>query len=57
MTNVNKNYNVKKVDDLKMFLLNEAWEPCPVRHDFDFSQLREFKVSLETSIISRGKQR
>ena len=34
-----------------MFLLNEAWEPCPVRHDFDFGQLREFKVCDEKGVF------
>ena len=36
-------FHQNKIDDLKMFLLNEAWEPCPVRADFDYSQLKEFK--------------
>ena len=37
-------FHQNKIDDLKMFLTNEAWEPCPIRSDFDYSQLKEFKV-------------
>ena len=39
-------FHQNKIDDLKMFLTNEAWEPCPIRSDFDYSQLKEFKVGL-----------
>lgn len=37
------NYHSQRLDELKIFLENEAWEICPVKSSFDIMQLQEFK--------------
>lgn len=37
-----KAYHKSNMDELKMFLENEAWELCPVRENFSFLDLKEF---------------
>jgi hypothetical protein len=34
------NFHNQKLEELQLFLTQEAWEPCPVRHDFDYSHLK-----------------
>uniref|UniRef100_A0A0A9XFR7 Coiled-coil domain-containing protein 132 n=1 Tax=Lygus hesperus TaxID=30085 RepID=A0A0A9XFR7_LYGHE len=36
-------FHADKLDDLKVFLENEAWTPCPVREDFTCLHLQEFR--------------
>ncbi|XP_073977333.1 vacuolar protein sorting 50 isoform X2 [Rhodnius prolixus] len=36
-------YHATKLDDLKVFFENEAWTHCPVRSDFSFLHLQEFR--------------
>ncbi|XP_028926247.1 syndetin isoform X1 [Ornithorhynchus anatinus] len=38
-----KNYHRTRLDELRMFLVNEAWELCPVKSSFSILQLHEFK--------------
>lgn len=38
-----KNYHAQRIEELKIFLENESWEICPVKHTFDILQLQEFK--------------
>ncbi|XP_061412069.1 syndetin isoform X1 [Lethenteron reissneri] len=38
-----KNYHRTRMEELRMFLENEAWELCPVRSNFSIFQLHEFK--------------
>ncbi|XP_070550140.1 syndetin-like [Ptychodera flava] len=45
-----KNYHRARMDELRMFLENEAWELCPVRSSFSILNLQEFK-SLKKSAI------
>jgi len=33
-------FHNQKLEELQLFLTQEAWEPCPVRHDFDYTQLK-----------------
>ncbi|RZB39971.1 DUF2450 domain containing protein [Asbolus verrucosus] len=50
-----KNYHVQRLEELKIFLENEMWEVCPVKHTFTILQLQEFK-SLR-SILKNFKLR
>ncbi|CAH1787995.1 unnamed protein product [Owenia fusiformis] len=38
-----RNYHRARMDELKMFLENEAWQLCPVKANFSIMQLQEFK--------------
>ncbi|XP_015231999.1 PREDICTED: syndetin isoform X2 [Cyprinodon variegatus] len=38
-----KNYHRARLEELRMFLENETWELCPVKSNFNISQLHEFK--------------
>lgn len=38
-----KSYHVQRMDELRIFLENESWEVCPVKHTFEVLQLQEFK--------------
>lgn len=52
-------YHAAKLDDLKVFLENEAWTPCPVRSDFSILHLQEFRglrCSLEQCAGVDSKQ-
>lgn len=42
-------FHADKLDDLKVFLENEAWTPCPVRSDFTCLHLQEFR-GLRSSV-------
>lgn len=39
-----KSYHVQRMDELRIFLENESWEICPVKHTFEILQLQEFKA-------------
>lgn len=39
-SNYFKRYHATKLDDLRVFLENEAWTPCPVRSDFSVLHLQ-----------------
>ncbi|KAK6327847.1 hypothetical protein J4Q44_G00034930 [Coregonus suidteri] len=38
-----KNYHRTRLEELRMFLENETWELCPVKSNFNITQLHEFK--------------
>ncbi|CAL1535105.1 unnamed protein product [Lymnaea stagnalis] len=38
-----KTHHQMRLDELRMFLENEAWEMCPVRSNFNILQLMEFR--------------
>lgn len=38
-----KNHHRARLDELRMFLENEAWELCPVKSNFNILQLMEFR--------------
>uniref|UniRef100_A0A8C6U576 VPS50 EARP/GARPII complex subunit n=1 Tax=Neogobius melanostomus TaxID=47308 RepID=A0A8C6U576_9GOBI len=38
-----KHYHRARLEELRMFLENETWELCPVKSNFNISQLHEFK--------------
>ncbi|CAG2196872.1 VPS50 [Mytilus edulis] len=38
-----KNHHRYRMDELRMFLENEGWELCPVKTNFTYSRLLEFK--------------
>uniref|UniRef100_A0A8C5HVS7 Syndetin n=1 Tax=Gouania willdenowi TaxID=441366 RepID=A0A8C5HVS7_GOUWI len=38
-----RNYHRARLEELRMFLENETWELCPVKSNFNISQLHEFK--------------
>lgn len=38
-----RNYHAQRLDELKIFMENEMWEICPVKHTFNILQLQEFK--------------
>ncbi|KAJ8298925.1 hypothetical protein KUTeg_022985 [Tegillarca granosa] len=38
-----KNHHHYRMDELRMFLENEGWEICPVKSNFNFLQLLEFR--------------
>ncbi|KAK7500494.1 hypothetical protein BaRGS_00008401 [Batillaria attramentaria] len=38
-----KNHHRVRLDELRMFLENEAWELCPVKSNFNILQLMEFR--------------
>ncbi|XP_029022933.1 syndetin isoform X3 [Betta splendens] len=38
-----KNYHRARLEELRMFLENETWELCPVKSNFNISQLHEFR--------------
>ncbi|XP_064402332.1 syndetin-like isoform X2 [Halichondria panicea] len=44
-----KNYHRGRLEELKLFLENEAWEPCPVRSSFNTQKLREFRFLREVA--------
>nr|XP_018909417.1 PREDICTED: syndetin [Bemisia tabaci] len=59
-SNYFRRYHASRLEELKLFLENEIWTPCPVKSDFTLLQLQEFK-SLRLSIQTaagrvRGRQ-
>ncbi|RZF38465.1 hypothetical protein LSTR_LSTR011955 [Laodelphax striatellus] len=38
-----RRYHAGRLDELRIFLENEVWTPCPVRPDFSLVHLQEFK--------------
>uniref|UniRef100_A0A8C7GKZ1 VPS50 subunit of EARP/GARPII complex n=1 Tax=Oncorhynchus kisutch TaxID=8019 RepID=A0A8C7GKZ1_ONCKI len=38
-----KNYHRTRLEELRMFLENETWDWCPVKSNFNITQLHEFK--------------
>ncbi|KAG1650359.1 Syndetin [Nymphon striatum] len=38
-----RNYHRARIDELKIFLENEGWKPCPVKSNFSILKLTEFK--------------
>lgn len=44
-------FHSQKVEELLLFLTQESWEPCPLRQDFEFNQLKEFEF------LRKGKTR
>ncbi|XP_065583263.1 syndetin-like isoform X2 [Artemia franciscana] len=47
-----KNYHFSRFDELKAFLDNESWEPCPVSESFSCKRLAEFQF-LEDVFYTR----
>uniref|UniRef100_A0A8D8URU6 Syndetin n=1 Tax=Cacopsylla melanoneura TaxID=428564 RepID=A0A8D8URU6_9HEMI len=47
-------YHTKCLDELRIFLENEAWTPCPVKNDFSILHLQEFR-SLRHSIRNASR--
>ncbi|KAL1465557.1 hypothetical protein WDU94_005114 [Cyamophila willieti] len=47
-------YHTKCLDELRIFLENEAWTPCPVKNDFTILHLQEFR-SLRHSIRNASR--
>ena len=45
-------FHAQKLEELQLFLTQEAWEPCPVRNDFDYTQLKgtNLKINLKRLI-------
>lgn len=48
-----KAYHKTTLDELKMFLENEAWEMCPVKSSFKIFHLQEF-CFMKTQLLSRA---
>ncbi|XP_046674194.1 syndetin [Homalodisca vitripennis] len=42
-SNYFKRYHTARLDELRIFLENEVWTPCPVRDGFSLLQLQEFR--------------
>lgn len=42
-TNYFRRYHISRLEELRIFLENEVWTPCPVRSDFSLLHLQEFK--------------
>ncbi|XP_072179287.1 syndetin-like [Diadema setosum] len=38
-----KSYHRARIDELRIFLENEGWEPCPVKSNFSYQSLHEFR--------------
>uniref|UniRef100_A0A8C9ZQ75 VPS50 subunit of EARP/GARPII complex n=1 Tax=Sander lucioperca TaxID=283035 RepID=A0A8C9ZQ75_SANLU len=53
-----KNYHRARLEELRMFLENETWELCPVKSNFNISQLHEFKFmgQCRSPSVSPSKQ-
>ncbi|CBY14556.1 unnamed protein product [Oikopleura dioica] len=47
-------FHNRKVEELLLFLTQESWEPCPLRQNFEFTQLKEFELLTRRS-KSRSK--
>ncbi|GBP64625.1 hypothetical protein EVAR_46554_1 [Eumeta japonica] len=52
-----KNYHRGRMEELKLFLENEGWEPCPVKPAFTLLNLQEFRpfkkyITLQCSDLS-----
>lgn len=47
------NYNISRLDELRIFLEYDGWELCPVKPDFVATELQEFK-SLKP-ILNKSK--
>ncbi|XP_067359611.1 syndetin isoform X4 [Channa argus] len=45
-----KNYHRARLEELRMFLENETWELCPVKSNFNISQLHYESDELEKSV-------
>ncbi|XP_014254071.1 syndetin [Cimex lectularius] len=49
-------YHSARLDDLKVFLENESWTPCPVRCDFSLLHLQEFQnIRLSVEVCAGVK--
>ncbi|CAH1237851.1 VPS50 [Branchiostoma lanceolatum] len=46
-----KNYHRSRMDELRMFLENEAWELCPVKSNFTILNLQEFKFLRRSGLV------
>lgn len=42
-SNYFRNYHLSRLGELRLFLENEAWTPCPVKDDFNLLHLQEFR--------------
>ncbi|XP_054267533.1 syndetin-like [Macrosteles quadrilineatus] len=42
-SNYFRQYHTTRLDELRIFLENETWTPCPVRDDFSLLHLQEFR--------------
>lgn len=53
-----KHYHRARLEELRMFLENETWELCPVKSNFNISQLHEFKFlgQCRSPSVSPSKQ-
>ncbi|XP_077867411.1 syndetin-like, partial [Saccoglossus kowalevskii] len=51
-----KNYHRARMDELRMFLENEAWELCPVKSSFSILNLQEFKFLRKTTNLNTSKE-
>uniref|UniRef100_A0A3Q4BWP6 Uncharacterized protein n=1 Tax=Mola mola TaxID=94237 RepID=A0A3Q4BWP6_MOLML len=53
-----KHYHRARLEELRMFLENETWELCPVKSNFNISQLHEFKFmgQCHTPSMSPSRQ-
>eukprot|EP00057_Strongylocentrotus_purpuratus_P008783 XP_011663257.1 PREDICTED: coiled-coil domain-containing protein 132 [Strongylocentrotus purpuratus] len=47
-----KSYHRARMDELRMFLENEGWEMCPVKSNFSFQSLHEFRFLREYDTIT-----
>ena len=48
-------FHNRKVEELLLFLTQESWEPCPLRQNFEFTQLKEFEFLKKR--ISKGRSK
>ncbi|XP_035688646.1 syndetin-like isoform X2 [Branchiostoma floridae] len=48
-----KNYHRSRMDELRMFLENEAWELCPVKSNFTILNLQEFKFLRRSGLVKK----
>ncbi|XP_041478383.1 syndetin-like [Lytechinus variegatus] len=47
-----KSYHRARMDELRMFLENEGWEMCPVKSNFSFQSLHEFRFLREYDTVT-----
>lgn len=50
-----KSYHAQRLDELKIFMENEAWEICPVKPTFNVVQLQVEYVVHAPNKLSKAK--
>ncbi|XP_014680060.1 PREDICTED: syndetin-like, partial [Priapulus caudatus] len=51
-----RTYHRGRMEELRMFVENEGWEPCPVKASFSILHLQEFKFLRASPLLQQQQQ-